>query len=152
LSEHSEITEQQQPLVAHASAVLQELKAAKDRLPIAGLIQLILERTAYDASLLTESSVAASWPTCGKLIEMARQFDQAGDLRWPISSSVSKSSISEETDENWRQHKPRRAMSFDLMTIHQSKGLEFPVVVVADMDRSGKPPGSSAELHAELGP
>ncbi|HBL43934.1 MAG TPA: exonuclease V subunit beta, partial [Planctomycetaceae bacterium] len=37
------------------------------------------------------------------------------------------------------------------MTIHQSKGLEFPVVIVADMDR--KSPGASRNpfLHPQWG-
>jgi ATP-dependent helicase/nuclease subunit A len=148
----AEVTDQQRPLVTHASTILHELREAKDRLPIAGLIQLILERTAYDASLLTEFLGRRKLANLRKLIEMARQFDQAGGFTLADFVERLKGSVSEETDEELAATQAETSNVIRLMTIHQSKGLEFPVVVVADMDRSGKPPGSSAELHTDLGP
>jgi ATP-dependent helicase/nuclease subunit A len=147
-----EITEVQQQLVIHAAAVLHEFHESKDRLPIAGLIQLILEHTAYDASLLTEFLGRRKLANLRKLIEMARQFDQAGGFTLADFVERLKGSVSEETDEELAATQAETSNVIRLMTIHQSKGLEFPVVVVADMDRSGKPPGSTAELHTELGP
>ncbi len=38
------------------------------------------------------------------------------------------------------------------MTIHQAKGLEFPVVIVADMDRPSRGPEGKAVYHREFGP
>src|SRR5436309_1868420 len=38
------------------------------------------------------------------------------------------------------------------MSIHQSKGLEFPVVVVADMDRPVRDQPARAHFDGELGP
>lgn len=147
-----EVVEQQQSLVVHAAAVLHELRESKDRLPIAGLIQLILERTAYDASLLTEFLGRRKLANLRKLIELARQFDQAGGFTLADFVERLKGSVTDETDEELAATQAETSNVIRLMTIHQSKGLEFPVVVVADMDRSGKPPGSSAELHADLGP
>ena len=39
-----------------------------------------------------------------------------------------------------------------LMTIHQAKGLEFPVVIVPDLDRRPHSAGSGVAFTAELGP
>ncbi len=39
-----------------------------------------------------------------------------------------------------------------LMSIHQSKGLEFPVVVIADFDRSVQARSAAAEFSSKLGP
>ena len=57
----------------------------------------------------------------------------------------------EETDEEFATTLPETGHVIRLMSIHQSKGLEFPVVIVADIDRKGAPRGSSAVLHPDFG-
>lgn len=146
------IEEVQRPLVIRASSILQELRAVKDRLSLAALIQRALDLTAYDAALLPEFLGRRKLANLRKLIEMARQFDRAGGFTLADFVQRLKGAVAEETDEELAATQAESNNVIRLMTIHQSKGLEFPVVIVADMDRNSQPPPSPIEFSAILGP
>ena len=55
-----------------------QLRAMKDRLPVAQLIHEALDRTGYDALLLAEFLGERKLANLHKLIEQARSFDRAG--------------------------------------------------------------------------
>jgi ATP-dependent helicase/nuclease subunit A len=88
---------------------------------------------------------------------MARAFDRSG---WrtaglgtlPDFARRLRDSIREETVEALAATHPEAGNVVRLMTIHQAKGLEFPVVIVADMDRPGRAPSREAVYHSTLGP
>ena len=61
-------------------------------------------------------------------------------------------SVSEEMVEALAATHPETSNVVRLMTIHQAKGLEFPLVIVADMDRPNRGPSSGAVYHREFGP
>src|SRR6202030_171337 len=87
-----------------------------------------------------------------KLIEMARQFDRSGLGTLADFALRVRDSVDEETDEELAATHPEASDVVRLMTIHQSKGLEFPVVVVADMDRMKHGPSWSEVYNREFGP
>ncbi len=147
-----EIAESQRPLVLHAKQVLNELRLEKDRLSITGLMNRLLDLTAYDASLVSEFLGRRKLANLRKLVEMARQFDRAGAFTLADFVVRLRGAVAEETDEELAATQAESSNVIRMMTIHQSKGLEFPVVIVADMDRSGQPPASSVQFNAELGP
>ncbi|MBS0265163.1 MAG: UvrD-helicase domain-containing protein [Planctomycetes bacterium] len=142
----------QQALVQFAGQVLQELRALKDRLPIAGLLNLAIEKTGYDAALLTEFMGERKLANLRKLVDMARQFDQSGLFTLADFVERLRDAVAEETHEPLAATHPESADILRLMTIHQSKGLEFPVVFVADMDRQGRNQMSDANFDPQLGP
>lgn len=148
----AELTESQRPLVVHAQQALSELRSVKDRLSLAGLITRALDLTAYDASLVPEFLGRRKLANLRKLIEMARQFDRAGGFTLSDFVERLKGAVAEETDEELAATQAESNNVIRLMTIHQSKGLEFPVVIVADMDRNSQPPPSPVEFSTELGP
>jgi ATP-dependent helicase/nuclease subunit A len=145
------LPEEQQRRIGFAREVLVELRSIKDRTPLSKLLTCAVERTGYDAALLTEHLGSRKVANLRKLIEMAREFDQ-GEL-FTLKDFVERlqTSVLEETDEEFATTLPETGNVIRLMSIHQAKGLEFPLVVVADIDRKGPPRGRSAVLHPDFG-
>ena len=146
------LPEDQRHRVRFAAKILSELRSIKDRIPLDELLNRAIERTGYDAALLAEFLGSRKLANLRKLVEMSRKFDQ-GDF-YTLKDFVTRlqTSVLEETDEEFATTQPEAGDVIRLMSIHQSKGLEFPVVIVADIDRKGPPRGGDAVLHAELGP
>ncbi len=147
-----DLPEGQKEQVRHAALLLDELLRKKDRLPLAQLLELAVERTGYDASQLHEFLGRRKVANLRKLIDMARQFDRSGRGTLSDFAHRLRDSISEETVEELAATHPEISNVVRLMTIHQAKGLEFPVVIVADMDRPSRGPEGKAVYHREFGP
>ncbi|MEM9351803.1 MAG: UvrD-helicase domain-containing protein [Planctomycetota bacterium] len=134
-----------------AAAVLADLRLAKERLSVAGLLDRALSQTGYDAALLSEFLGERKLANLDKLREQARQADRLrpGDLPWFIRQ------LQEFVD-----RPPKEALaatttegdSVRVMTIHHAKGLEFPVVVVPDLGRGNRLGATRPVFDAELGP
>lgn len=146
------LPETQRELVRHAQVTLQELRSQKDHLSITELMQQILDKTAYDASLLTEFLGSRKLANLRKLLEMARQFDRIGGYTLADFVERLTRAVGEETDEAMAATQAEADDVIRLMSIHQSKGLEFPIVIVADMDRGKQADSSKVEFQLELGP
>lgn len=144
------LPEEQRDRIRFASEVLSDLRAKKDRVPLVELLTSAIERTGYDASLLGEFLGSRKLANLRKLVEMARQFDQGQFFTLKDFVTRLQTSVLEEIDEEFATTLPESGNVIRLMSIHQSKGLEFPVVIVADIDRKGPPQGSDAVLHPQL--
>lgn len=147
----SELTENERSDVRRAAGFLQTLLERRDRTRIAPLLRLALDLTGYDAALLTEFLGPRKLANLQKLLEMARAFDQVGLFGLSEFVEQLNTAVLEESDEELAATHPESSNVIRLMTIHQSKGLEFPVVIVADMDRVGPPRTPEAVFDAELG-
>ncbi len=148
----SHLSEDERQRIEFAAEVLGELREKKDLLPIARLLTLAIDRTGYDASLLTEFLGARKLANLRKLLDMARQFDQSGLFTLADFVDRLREAVAEETHESLAATHPESSDVIRLMSIHQSKGLEFPVVVIADMDRRGRDQAPLARFDPELGP
>lgn len=146
------LSPEQHRQITHAARVLNELRQKKDRVALAELLNLALERTGYDAALVNEFLGRRKLANLQKLIDMARQFDQTGLFTLKDFVVRMRESIDERTDEELAATHPETSDVVRLMTIHQSKGLEFPIVVIADMDWRPNQRGAAARFHPELGP
>jgi ATP-dependent helicase/nuclease subunit A len=147
-----ELDDRQRRQVEHAAATLRELRAMKDRLPVAQLIYEALDRTGYDALLLAEFLGERKLANLHKLIEQARSFDRAGIFM--LSDFITQLSqfVARQPDEALAATHLESTDVVRLMSIHQSKGLEFPVVIVPDVGRPRRAIGPAAAFTAELGP
>ena len=141
----------QQALVTFASTLLADLRSRKDRMPLAELLEEFIERTGYDAILLTEFLGRRQLANLQKLIDTARGFDASGLLTLAEFVERLRESVAEQTHEELAATHPETSDVVRLMTIHQSKGLEFPVVVVADMDWS-RQGSAGVHFHEHFGP
>lgn len=146
-----DVSAEQQRRIAFARETLAELRRVKDRIPLVQLLTLAVERTGYDAALLTEHLGSRKVANLRKLIAMAAEFDHAE--RFTLKDFVERlqTSVLEESDEEFATTLPETGDVVRLMSIHQSKGLEFPVVFVADINRKGPPRGKPAVLHPDFG-
>jgi hypothetical protein len=109
--------------------------------------EVLLERavlaTSYDLAILGRAGGDRRMANLRKLMRLAREYDAAEgrDLRGFIAYATG-----QDLREAREGEAPLEADDLDavrLMTIHRAKGLEFPVVAVADLGRqggSGRPP------------
>lgn len=147
----SELNETQRDDVRRAGRTLGKLLDRRDRSRIAPLLRLALDLTGYDAALLLEFLGERKLANLQKLIEMARKFDQVGLFGLSEFVDQLNTAVFEEADEELAATHPEASNVVRLMTIHQSKGLEFPVVILADMERISPPRGPEALFDAEFG-
>ncbi len=137
---------------AFAAQTLRELRAVKNRLPIAELINEIFARTAYDAIVTAEFLGDRKLANLRKLVELARAFDRSGIFTLTAFIEQLGTSVVEQPDEAQAAAFAEGANVVRIMSIHQSKGLEFPVVVVPDLERKRQPNRATVGFHPELGP
>lgn len=109
-------------------------RAVKDSVPIVQLLHRILEETGYDAALMFEFLGERKLANLWKLLDLARSFDESGlftmnDFIDRLGELVTRMPREEEA-----ATQPEDADVVKLMSIHQSKGLEFPIVVLADIN------------------
>ncbi|MGC1276480.1 MAG: UvrD-helicase domain-containing protein [Planctomycetaceae bacterium] len=152
LASPPKLPELQAAQVRSADRILTELRDKKDRLPLAELLTLAVERTGYDAALLCEHLGPRKLANLRKLIGLARSFDAAGPFTLSEFVVRLNDAVREQAAEELAITHPEVSDVLRLMTIHQSKGLEFPVVVLADMDWRRPGGDSRAVYHPELGP
>lgn len=137
--------EEEQEKIGFARELLKDLKAAKDRLNSAELIARVLEGTGYSALLLTTFQGEQKVANLHKLIEVARNFERKESFTLPDFVRHLENLVNEESREQKAQIFPEGSDSVQLMSIHQAKGLEFPIVFIADLDR-GYSGGSSGNV------
>ncbi|MGE3313643.1 MAG: UvrD-helicase domain-containing protein [Planctomycetaceae bacterium] len=147
-----QLSEQQQEQFRFAARTLAELRDRKDRIPLAALLKLAIDRTGYDAALLNEFLGRRKIANLQKLLDMARQFDRAGFATMGEFVERLRDSVLEQADEELAATHPETSNVVRLMTVHQSKGLEFPIVFVADMDSARKDHNDGPVHHETLGP
>ena len=143
---------EQRHRVRYAACLLGELRAKKDRVGIAELLNEALSRTGYDAALLGEFLGERKLANLRKLIAQARDLDRAGVMT--LSDFIVQLSqfVVRQPREPLAATHPEATDVVRLMTIHQSKGLEFPVVFVPDLGRQSNDRGTTADFSDELGP
>lgn len=127
-------------------------RALKDRLPVARLLNRILDDCGYDAALMYEFLGDRKLANLWKLIDQARAFDAASTagvsdfIRWLEHLVIN------QPREEQAATTPENADVVRLMSIHQAKGLEFPVVILADFNaKSGGHASPVAAFDAKLG-
>ncbi len=135
-----------------AACILAELRQFKDRLPITDLIRRVLDLTGYDAALAAEFLGERKLANLEKLIEMARVFDRSTTLGLADFIVQLREFVVNEPKESLAATHPENTNVVKLMSIHKSKGLEFPVVVVPDLERRPNSDSTQVAFDPELGP
>jgi ATP-dependent helicase/nuclease subunit A len=134
-----------------AAAIIQHLRELKDCESVTTVVRSAIERTGYDAILLGEFLGERKLANLHKLVEQARAADAAESDLSAFATQLAHF-VAKLPKEALAATSPETADVIRLMTIHQAKGLEFPLVVVPDLNRRAVGPRESVALHAELGP
>jgi ATP-dependent helicase/nuclease subunit A len=148
----AELSTEDRRRVGRAHALLARWRAAKDRLPIADLIGLALDESGYEAALLGEFLGPRKRANVRKLVRQARRFDLHGGYTLADFVARLRADLRKPPREEQAATTDEQGDAVRLMTIHQAKGLEFPIVVVADLDRDVPIARDWVAFHPELGP
>ena len=117
--------------VVDALALVRRLHAGRNRVPVHETVQALLAATRAHAALALRPGGEQALANVLHITEMARQYESSGGLsfRGFVSqlldqglSEVAEAPLLEEGSDGVR-----------LMTVHKAKGLEFPVVILADI-------------------
>jgi ATP-dependent helicase/nuclease subunit A len=149
--EHSEtlLPADQVEIVRRARRFLLRWRDLKDRLPIARLLGAVFADCGYDAAMQMEYMGDRKLANLWKLIDLARTFDSSGLFGLAEFIARLGDLVESQPREEQAATQPENADVVRLMTIHQAKGLEFPVVVLPDVAAQV---GAAYRLAAEWSP
>ena len=128
-----------QERLARFAGLANRLLRLRDRLEPAELLEWAIRDTGYDAVLMAQAEGEQQVANVAKLLDLARGFSRKGlaklddfvvYLRQHLGDEASRApdaQIMSEEDDVVR-----------IMTIHQAKGLEFPIVFIPDLAHEGR--------------
>jgi DNA helicase-2/ATP-dependent DNA helicase PcrA len=111
---------------------------------LTGLLNEVLEKTGYKEHVLNEENGEERWENIQELFTVARDYDELepADALTAFLEKVSLVSDVDDLDE--------KVDATTLITLHQAKGLEFPVVFIIGMEEGLLPHRRSMESGDEL--
>lgn len=133
LGEH--LSAEEKTKLDYFAAWFEALRGQRDRVPLTELLNKLLDCTRYRAVVAAWPEGRQAWANLRKLLDLARQFDAAGGPTLEDFLNYLQQRM---------EHTPREAEAalevetgdtVKLLSVHRAKGLEWPVVVVADLDR-----------------
>ncbi|MBM2813738.1 MAG: Exonuclease subunit beta [Ignavibacteria bacterium] len=122
-----------------SQSFLIELKERALKMPVAQLIRKIVNETTYSAFIATEPSKKRMEANIERLITMARNFESRGfrnlnDFVRELELQAEAGSVDSESVSIGNEN------AVNLLTVHTSKGLEFPVVILYATNYRNKNP------------
>jgi ATP-dependent helicase/nuclease subunit A len=123
-----------EPSLTHAAESLADDLVIAPRLPAAELIARIIRRTGFTAALAGTVRGGQAEANLGKLLHMARSFESQGFTSlYDFVGRLER--LIEEEEKEGQAAIESQTDAVRIMTIHAAKGLEFPVVIVPDLQR-----------------
>ncbi len=113
--------------------ILDRLREQEDRLPVGHLLERLISQTLYDARLLCRPNGRRRLANVRKLLQMANT-DWTMGIREFIYRLHDMERLTAREGDAPTEEEAADVVKF--LTIHSAKGLEFPVVVLADLSRN----------------
>ncbi len=134
--------------IADALMLLQRLHRRRNYIPVADTLQQLLDATRAHVGLVLRSAGEQALANVLHVAELARQYEVSGGLSFrgfvdelriaAESAQAAEAPILEEGSDGVR-----------MMTVHKAKGLEFPVVILADLTCKLSRPEAGRWLNPE---
>ncbi len=128
------------------ASLLTTERATAPRASLETLIDRGVTRSGYDLHLLAQRAGRRRMANVRKLMRLAREFEaeEGRDLRAFIDYVAERDELGDRQGE--APLEPEDVQAVRLMTVHRAKGLEFPVVCVADLGKPGREDRSSLQI------
>src|SRR5688572_17296970 len=144
------ITEEEHLLLDRAANLIKELVARRHHYPIGNLLRFAVDQSEFLTVIAATFDGAQRLANVQRLFTLAERFERSGThlirdfVRYveefeAIGSRESEGQIDEATN------------AVRLMTIHQAKGLEFPIVIIPELQRYSRVPDSWVLLDRHHG-
>jgi ATP-dependent exoDNAse (exonuclease V) beta subunit len=136
--------------IGEALGLLRALHVDRNTRPVADTIWRLLEATRAHAGLVLRQSGEQALANVLYVAELARRYEAGGG----ISFRGFLEELAEAADRGQGEEAPILEEASDgvrLMTVHKAKGLEFPVVILADMTARLRPFDASRYIDAPRG-
>jgi DNA helicase-2/ATP-dependent DNA helicase PcrA len=129
--------------LSHFRMTIEDLRGVMEREPLPRLIEAVLERTGYKAMLEADTApeAEARLENISELLNAAAEAAERGET---ISDFLDHAALVAQTDDL------NDTASVSLLTVHNAKGLEFPVVFLAGMEEGLFPHSRSRDNEAML--
>jgi len=117
---------------AQAMNLLRDLHRRRNRQPVAHTIAELLEATRAHAALAIWQNGMQALANVGRLLDLARRAEQEG----LVSFRAFVERLEEDAETGEAAEGPMLEEGIEgvrIMTVHRAKGLEFPIVILADM-------------------
>jgi ATP-dependent helicase/nuclease subunit A len=136
--------------IAAVGALLETERQQAERTPVDVLLERAVAATGYDLAILARDGGERRFANLRKLMRLARAYEatEGPDLRGFLAYAAAQDLAAAREGEAALESDGLEAVR--LMTIHRAKGLEFPVVCLADLGRTAAP-GRSRLLLGEDG-
>lgn len=136
-----------------AAQLLGEWRQVYDKVPVSCLLQWALEKTGYSAAMAALPAGERCVANLHKLLDRARDFDGAGRGGLAAFAEELTWLAEEDAKEEQAPTEEEQGDSVRLSTIHGAKGLQWPVVIVADLNRKQRSDGHTAgvRMHPDYG-
>ncbi len=131
---------------ARAAAIVSELSAQVGRQPVAAVLKRFLDLTAYPAILGLSPHARRAERNVQKLLADAQRSGAVG-----VGDFLDYVQTLADVAAREGEAPPEGGQAVRLMTVHKAKGLEFPVVVIADAAHDDAPRAPGVLLHPEWG-
>jgi len=137
--------------LTRARDLLSHLRA-RSGMPLAEFLRYALDETGFEAVALSQFLGMQKAYNIRKTVDLAHDFSRARPATIPAFLRYLEQAALDEVREGDAALLPEGAGAVTLMSVHKSKGLEFPIVYVADISRDQRANNrSSVLLHRRLG-
>ncbi len=136
---------------ARALELLSRWRSDKDRVPMARLVARILDESGFEGAVVCEFLGERKLANTRKIVRLAHDFDRQGGFTLADFVGRLRADLENEPREEQAATTDEAGSSIRLMSIHQAKGLEFPIVVLPDLARSSPSRSPLVACRPDLG-